>query len=662
MATRHIYGPVVGPENANFVKAYHILEDVPLTNKYLRSFGPEAPDTVFASNPEKTNQRIVENKKDYDLQKAMHGQMPRGPYYWQNPDGVWGRVWLADRNCNATYIPMMHCPFGGEYDPRLDNVMPHFEDVEVAKKNAQTKANCLAHGAPAPPDVIPSVEVQKVRVTFRTPRVFYDDLEEGEKKEYYVNLEEFRQCLYHEKANRKAFLAQTQKVLSLSLPIKLPIKERPTRTMQSLFQAVDNVRRSGRTRNRPNWLAGPKTLPTRRGPTKRRLFIKGPKGPTSKKPKKVSESLQKLAKFPNSVLKAKYKISRKEEDLKSAQYEALAGERELIKLGQDWDSAFLKAKDGVSIEATARVFFSLPYRSELARDMFKLICGNCTKQHLQYAAEKFHAVAIKSVREEYRAVMPINLVSPDKKKKTKKKSRSSKGPKRGSTQGPDIAMSKGPEASVPKGPKVAEQKGPKVTEQKGPSAAKQQGPKAPEQTGPKPAEPKGPKAHGHKKPAYHYLSDFKTRKRIKQRAVPKGPQVAVPKRPQVAVPKGPEAAAQKGPEAPAQKGPKAPAQKGPGIATPDTDPEFPVHKRHWIRSNRAKSGYKGVMACTRNPSTPWRAKSSSGKTLGRFATRAEACEAVYRASQEHKAQKQRAKSEADNPLQMWEDELKQLNY
>ena len=80
MAT-HIYGPVVGPENANFVKAYHILEDVPLTNKYLRSFGPEAPDTVFASNPEKTNQRIVENKKDYDLQKAMHGQMPYGPYY-----------------------------------------------------------------------------------------------------------------------------------------------------------------------------------------------------------------------------------------------------------------------------------------------------------------------------------------------------------------------------------------------------------------------------------------------------------------------------------------------------------------------------------------------------------------------------------------------------
>ena len=421
MATRHIYGPVVGPENANFVKAYHILEDVPLTNKYLRSFGPEAPDTVFASNPEKTNQRIVENKKDYDLQKAMHGQMPRGPYYWKNPDGVWGRVWLADRNCNATYIPMMHCPFGGEYDPRLDNVMPHFEDVEVAKKNAQTKANCLAHGAPAPPDVIPSVEVQKVRVTFSTPRVFYDDLEEGDKKEYYVNLEEFKRCLYHEKANRKAFLAQTQKVLSLSLPIKLPIKERPpTRTMQSLIQAVDNVRRSDRTRNMPNWFAGPKTLPTRRGPTKRRLFIKGPKGPTSKNPKKESESLQKLAKFPNSVLKAKYKISRKEEDLKSAQYEALAGERELIKLGQDWDSAFLKAKDGVSIEATARVFFSLPYRSELARDMFKLICGNCTKQHLQYAAEKFHAVAIKSVREEYRAVMPINLVSPDKKKRPRK--------------------------------------------------------------------------------------------------------------------------------------------------------------------------------------------------------------------------------------------------
>ena len=550
---------------------------------------------------------------------------------------------------------MMHCPFGGEYDPRLDNVMPHFEDIEVAEKNAQTKANCLAHGAPAPPDVIPSVEVQKLRVCFKTPRVFYDDLVPGDGTMYHVNPEEFRQCLYKEKSNRKAFLAQMQEVMRLSLPIKIPLKERVvTGTMQSLIQAVDNVRRSGRTRNMSNWFAGPKTLPTRRAPTKRRLFTK--KGPKDKKAKKVAESLQKLTRLPNSVLKANYKISRKEEDLKSAQYEALAGERELIKLGQDWDLAFLKAKEEVGIEATARVFFSLPYRSELARDMFKLICGNCTKQHLQYAAQKFHAVAIKSVREEYRALMPVNLVSPDKKTKTKKKAvirygkktGSNKGPKRGSTQGP----------------KVAKQKGPKAPKQTGPKAPKQTGPKAPEQTGPKPAEQKGPKAHGHNKPAYHYVADSKTRKRIKQRAtkvaVPKGPKAPEQTGPKAPEQTGPKPAAPKGPKPAAPKGPKHAAPKGPQT-TPDPDPEFPIHKQHWIRSDRAKSGYKGVMACSRG-STPWRAKSSSGRTLGRFATRAEACEAVYRASLEEKAQKQRAKSEADNPLQLWEDELKQLNY
>ena len=100
--------------------------------------------------------------------------------------------------------------------------------------------------------------------------------------------------------------------------------------------------------------------------------------------------------------------------------------------------------------------------------------------------------------------------------------------------------------------------------------------------------------------------------------------------------------------------------KGPELTTPV--PEFPVHRPHWIISTRAKSGYKGVMTCKRNPSTPWRAKNSSGHTLGRFATREEACEAVYRASQEEKAQKERAESEADNPLHMWAEEMQNLDF
>ena len=77
---------------------------------------------------------------------------------------------------------------------------------------------------------------QKLRVYFRTPVVFYAKLEQGDGQMYYVNPQEFKQCLYHEKANRKVFLAQTQKVLSLSLPIKLPLKERPpTRTMHAVI-------------------------------------------------------------------------------------------------------------------------------------------------------------------------------------------------------------------------------------------------------------------------------------------------------------------------------------------------------------------------------------------------------------------------------------------
>ena len=129
-------GPAVGPENANFVEAYRTFEDKPLTTRVLRSFGPDVPDTVFATNAPEINQKIMQNKKDYDLQKVMHSKMPNGPYYWKNAEGRWGHAWLADKNCKATYIPMKHCPFGGEYDPRQDNVMPHFEDKEFTKKNA----------------------------------------------------------------------------------------------------------------------------------------------------------------------------------------------------------------------------------------------------------------------------------------------------------------------------------------------------------------------------------------------------------------------------------------------------------------------------------------------------------------------------------------------
>ena len=320
--------------------------------------------------------------------------------------------------------------------------------------------------------------------------------------------------------------------------------------------------------------------------------------------------------MPSSVLKADYKISRKEEDLKEAQFEALAGERELIKLGQNWRAAFNNNEE-MGRDATARVFFSLPYRSELARDMFKLICGNCTRQHLQYAAEKFHAVALKSVREEYRATSAINLVSPAKKKKAVILF-GKQGPKIDGKQGPKAAVPKGPEITVPKGPQASVSKAPKVAKQKGPE-------------GPEAAKQKGPKA-----------------------TVPMGPKVVKQKGPKATVPMGPKVAE--------GKGPKATVSKGPEVTPVPGSSEFPVHRPHWIISTRAKSGYKGVMACKRNPSTPWRAKNSSGHTLGRFATREEACEAVYRASQEEKAQKERAKNEADNPLHMWVQELEDLDF
>ena len=52
-------GPSVGPNNDDFVPAYREFEDKPLINKFLKSFGPNVPDTVFPTNSAETNQSIM---------------------------------------------------------------------------------------------------------------------------------------------------------------------------------------------------------------------------------------------------------------------------------------------------------------------------------------------------------------------------------------------------------------------------------------------------------------------------------------------------------------------------------------------------------------------------------------------------------------------------
>ena len=55
-----------------------------------------------------------------------------------------------------------------------------------------------------------------------------------------------------------------------------------------------------------------------------------------------------------------------------------------------------------------------------------------------------------------------------------------------------------------------------------------------------------------------------------------------------------------------------------------TTPKPFVEQPHFIRSNRSSTGYKGVLKDKRGG---WRTK--SGKTIGRYNTKAEACQAYY---------------------------------
>ena len=69
--------------------------------------------------------------------------------------------------------------------------------------------------------------------------------------------------------------------------------------------------------------------------------------------------------------------------------------------------------------------------------------------------------------------------------------------------------------------------------------------------------------------------------------------------------------------------PKKRKRKAKAMETPAMGEFAP--EPHWIRSDRCSSGFKGVMKDSRRG---WRVK-YEGSTIGRFASKAAACEAYY---------------------------------
>ena len=91
----------------------------------------------------------------------------------------------------------------------------------------------------------------------------------------------------------------------------------------------------------------------------------------------------------------------------------------------------------------------------------------------------------------------------------------------------------------------------------------------------------------------------------------------------------------------ADNGPKEVADNGPkeaAMSTPSEQMFKPLP--HWIKSDKSSSGYKGVYYD--EDRGVWRAK-ACGKTLGRYATVAQAAEAFYRATQLGKKKKNKKK-------------------
>ena len=87
-------------------------------------------------------------------------------------------------------------------------------------------------------------------------------------------------------------------------------------------------------------------------------------------------------------------------------------------------------------------------------------------------------------------------------------------------------------------------------------------------------------------------------------------------------------------EADEEEDPQTPVQsQNPRTPSPPLPEQF-VHKEHYVRSARGRSGYKGIAEET-DPSrqTRWRVK-YAGRTIGRTRTKAEACELYAEAQRE----------------------------
>ena len=99
-------------------------------------------------------------------------------------------------------------------------------------------------------------------------------------------------------------------------------------------------------------------------------------------------------------------------------------------------------------------------------------------------------------------------------------------------------------------------------------------------------------------------------------------------------------------DGPKEDGPKEDGPKEDGPKEEEAGPMKTSNPSHWIRSKNTSSGFKGVNKCRGRTGKTWRAK-CGGNTIGRYETKAEACQAYYDYCKAHGKLKQKKKKVRD---------------
>ena len=587
--------------------------------KHWRSFGPQAEDTIF---PTEAPFKIEEKRaRKQEIFAAIGTEIPAGPYYLQLKNENWGRVYFADTHYRPMYIkrdlPKELC-FGGD-DPTYWNLDVVFEP------------------RPGTPGYALKNPVEPAKVRSRIEEVLVDPTSKtvwwGDALDNWLSLKDAKNVMHNEELNHQ-FMAD-------HICVQLGVKQKSgdPRVFREQHSALDTmanacstlstlVRRSTRLKGPPKrfrtigpFVTSPRKRQTRAMTTKAKNKSSGPNTkkakPSVKQPKPTKPARRQVKKklnFPGSTRKNKQGPKSKSQTVHLATSGTqslnvfLQRELNVRELQDNWDSETYDAVQG------ALQVHNVLEDSTAGRDMFLALLNACPAEDLQTITKMFHQQAVKAAQN-VRKKFARKLANGPKKKHRK--------PKYKALPQPDVCDLTG-DASPGKSAK---------TKPAGPGKSAKKN-------------PAGPGKSAKKKPAGPVQIELVT---------PAGPNELEPP------------AARSSDVGPNDVEPAAAltSDAGPNASeTPAALSAEEIAKRGWITSTRSKSGYKGVILCQRNKTTParWRAK-VAGHTLGRYATMAEACDRVALQFAERdvfKKLEQQEKDDDECPLSMWADEIQNM--